>query len=196
LIELLTVMAIIAILAGLVLSVSGWAQQKAARSRAEGEIHAMSSACESYKTDNAVYPQGPSPTAMTVGSQSIPANATDSLDARKTGNPSSYVSACLYLYTQLSGDLNGDGATDTGVKAYMPFKPDALAWTTQATRTQPVKYIMDPFGYSYGYSTANLATSGSSGYNATFDLWSTAGSLKTPTPGQAGDVTVQWVKNW
>lgn len=195
LIELLTVMAVIGILAALVLSVSGWAQQKAARARAEGEIQAMSAACESYKVDNAVYPQGPG-TAMTVGSTNIAANATDSLDAKKTGNPSGYASASLYLYTQLSGDANGDGATDTGTKSYMTFKPDSLSWTTQSSRTPPVKFIMDPFGYSYGYSTAFAATSGSSGYNPTFDLWSTAGKTKTPTPGATGDVTAEWVKNW
>src|SRR5438132_9959206 len=57
LIELIVVIAIIVILAGLVLSTVGYVQKKAARSRAETEIAAMSAACESYKADNGVYPQ-------------------------------------------------------------------------------------------------------------------------------------------
>src|SRR5438093_1573360 len=52
LIELIVVIAIIVILAGLVLSTVGYVQKKAARSRAETEIAAMSAACESYKADN------------------------------------------------------------------------------------------------------------------------------------------------
>ena len=39
-----------------------------------------------------------------------------------------------------------------------------------------VTAIADPFGNSYGYSTANQADPGTAkGYNPTFDLWSTAG---------------------
>jgi len=56
LIELLVVIAIIAILAGLILSTAGGIQKKAARSRAQSEIAAMSAALESYKADNGDYP--------------------------------------------------------------------------------------------------------------------------------------------
>lgn len=59
LVELLTVVAIIGILAGLILSTSGYIQKKAARSRAEAEIAAMEAALESYKADNGAYPQAP-----------------------------------------------------------------------------------------------------------------------------------------
>jgi prepilin-type N-terminal cleavage/methylation domain-containing protein len=200
LIELLTVMAIIAILAGLVLSVSGWAQNKAARSRAEGEIKAMENACESYKTDNAVYPRGKA-TGRTVD--------TDTLDARVSGDPTAtgYKDASYYLYGQLSGDWNGDGIVNiadgagTMPKIYMTFKPDSLAWTSQASRTAPVLYIMDPFGNSYGYSTACTKweeagrTGNQLGYNPTFDLWSTAGKVSKSTAQVASDQPV-WVKNW
>src|SRR4029450_7760776 len=56
LIEVLIVIAIIIVLAGLVLSTVGYVQKKGARSRAETEIAAMSAACESYKADNGIYP--------------------------------------------------------------------------------------------------------------------------------------------
>ena len=57
LIELLVVIAVIGILAGLVLQTAGYAQKKAARSRAEAEIAALSAALENYKSDNGDYPK-------------------------------------------------------------------------------------------------------------------------------------------
>src|SRR6476469_477619 len=74
LIELIVVVGIIIVLAGLVLSTAGYARKKGARARAETEIAAMSAACESYKADNGVYPRDP--TANT---------ATDALNARAMG---------------------------------------------------------------------------------------------------------------
>jgi type II secretion system protein G len=58
LIELLIVIAIIAILAALTLNTAGFIQKKAARSRTETEIAALSAALESYKADNGDYPAG------------------------------------------------------------------------------------------------------------------------------------------
>ena len=55
-IELLIVITIIIILAALILGTVGYVQKKAARSRAEAEIAALSAACENYKADNGVYP--------------------------------------------------------------------------------------------------------------------------------------------
>src|SRR5882672_5090799 len=103
LIELLVVVSIIAVLSALVLSTAGYARKKGARARAETEIAAMSAAIESYKADNGIYPRGPA-TNTTIGTITIPANVTDSLDARTYGNPSSntnptYGETSLYLYT-------------------------------------------------------------------------------------------------
>src|SRR5258705_5205696 len=86
LIELIVVVTIITILAGLVLSTAGYARKKGARARAETEIAAMSAACESYKADNAVYPRN---------------SDSDSLDAQMSGDPTTYQAASLYLYKQL-----------------------------------------------------------------------------------------------
>ncbi len=57
LIELIVVVGIITILAGLVLSTVGYARKKGARARAETEIAAISAACENYKADLGVYPR-------------------------------------------------------------------------------------------------------------------------------------------
>src|SRR5256885_16594058 len=56
LIELLIVMAIIIVLAGLILATANYVQKKGYRSRAEAEIAAISAALENYKAGNGGYP--------------------------------------------------------------------------------------------------------------------------------------------
>src|SRR5499433_50130 len=74
LIELVLVVGIITVLAGLVLSTVGYARKKGALARAETEIAAISAACENYKADNAVYPRGNADLSSTTP------NDTDTLD--------------------------------------------------------------------------------------------------------------------
>ena len=167
LIELLVVIAIIIVLAGLILSTVGYVQKKGARSRAETEIAAMSAACESYKADNGVYPQS---------------SETDALDPSGT-DQTAIQRASLKLYEFLSGDSNDDRTADT--KSYFAFKPNQLSPTDQ---TLNVVALRDPFGNSYGYSTAK-ASGAAFGNNPTFDLWSTANA--NPATDQN-----QWIKNW
>jgi type II secretory pathway pseudopilin PulG len=176
--ELLVVIAIIIVLAGLVLTTSGYVQTRSKRSRAEAEIAALSAALENYKADNGIHP-----TDTASGS-------TNALDARTMFNPTAaqYSAASLFLYKELSGDPTGNRAP-TG-KSYFPFKPNMLLPKDQA---QAVIAIADPFGHSYGYSTANQANP-SKGYNPTFDLWSTAGTGNGPTPDPSPQE--QWIKNW
>jgi type II secretory pathway pseudopilin PulG len=171
LIELIVVIAVIIILAGLVLSTVGYVQKKGARARAETEIAAMSAACENYKADNGIYPRD---------------NTTDALDARQNFDATQtvYQNASLYLYNALFGATGGSRTPNTGAKSYFTFKPNQLSPSDQ---TQPVVFIRDPFGNSYGYSTANQADPITpKGYNPTFDLWSTANSTDPN----------QWIKNW
>jgi type II secretory pathway pseudopilin PulG len=195
LIELIVVVGVIIILTGLVLSTVGYARKKGASARAETEIAAMSAASESYKADNGVYPRGNADL-----SNRTPYD-TDKLNARTQGNPggtpcpspcpdpaapTTYSQTSFYLYTQLSGDLTGNQQA-TG-KSYFAFKPNMLSIDNSGNVTA----IKDPFGYSYGYSTANQ-TDPSKGYNPTFDLWSTAGL--TNSPPSAADQN-QWITNW
>jgi prepilin-type N-terminal cleavage/methylation domain-containing protein len=58
LLELIIVIAIIGILAGLILSTAGYIQKKGASSRAETEIAALTVALENFKADNGDYPHG------------------------------------------------------------------------------------------------------------------------------------------
>jgi prepilin-type N-terminal cleavage/methylation domain-containing protein len=56
--ELIIVIAIIAILAGLILSTAGYVQKKGASSRAQTEIAALTVALENFKADHGDYPRG------------------------------------------------------------------------------------------------------------------------------------------
>ncbi len=177
LIELILVIGIISVLAGLVLSTFGYAQRKGARARTETEIAAISAACENYKVDNGVYPNS---------------SGTDGTDGFSpwTTDLTSYEMPCRYLYGELSGDRDFDGIPDPGSRSYMTFREASLL---RANMSQPpshsnqVTAIRDPFGTSYGYSTMK-ASGGADGNNPTFDLWSIA-------DGAPGDQT-KWTKNW
>jgi prepilin-type N-terminal cleavage/methylation domain-containing protein len=175
LIELLVVIAIIIVLAGLVLSTVGFVQKKGARSRAETEIAAMSAACESYKADNGIYPTSP---------------ATNGLDPADT-DLTHYLPACQYMYGELTADRDFDGSAETGSRSYLSLKPTSLLrndMSNPPSASNQVTAIRDPFGNSYGYSTAK-ASGAAFGYNPTFDLWSTASA--NPATDQN-----QWIKNW
>ena len=169
LIELIVVVTVIVILTGLILSTVGYVQKKGARARAETEIIAISAVCESYKADNGVYPRD--------------VTTTDTLDARGAINMTNYQAASQCLYGQIAGDPDLDGVPNSNSKSYMQFKPNMLG-TDNANKVYP----RDPFGNSYGYSTANQADP-TKGYNPTFDLWSTGGLTSGADP-------TQWIKNW
>ena len=159
-VEVLVVLVIILVLAGLVLATSSYVHNKGARSRAEAEIAAMSAALENYKADNGIYP---------ASATLLPTEA----------NPANYQTASMILFRNLTGDTDNDGQPGPGT-SYMALKPNQIGGTS------PAFFVKDPFGNSYGYSTVGPI---GGGYNPTFDLWSSAGSITdTGKPG--------WIKNW
>jgi len=149
-VELLVVMSIILVLAGLILATSSYVHNKGARSRAEAEVAAMSAALENYKADNGVYP---------ASTTLLPTEA----------NPFNYQTASMILFKSLTGDTDSDGQPGPGT-SYMALKPNQIGGTS------PAFFVKDPFGNSYGYSTVG-PTGG--GYNPTFDLWSTSGGTSS-----------------
>jgi type II secretory pathway pseudopilin PulG len=205
---MLTVIAVILVLSGLLLSVNSGVQTKAARARAEGEIAAMSAACENYKADNGAYPRDAAVAAVPPAPAS--GGETDALDPRPPSvATTAYAGASLVLYQALSGNtVAAGGALTLGPgKSYYEFKPNQLSIRKDANgMITHVLFIQDPWGKSYGYSTAGakfeedyrtaLRTNPNAtrpatprGYNPTFDLWSTGGATNTTNIAKC-------VKNW
>ena len=189
LIEMLTVMAIIAILAALILAAGNGVMIKAERSRASAEIQAMGTALESYKTDNGIYPQ-----------TSISGFATNQYPSVGSTNAAGvYQQSSQLLYLSLSGQTNFLDTPVAGNKSYMAFKANQLGNATTAAGTgasaATSTYVKDPFGGSYGYSTG-YANGTTTNYpyngNGFFDLWSTAG----PNYLANQSLTNAWLSNW
>ena len=221
LIEIITAMAIIVILTGLVIQIFS-SRSGPGMSRAQGEISMLSTACESYMADFGRYPTDRIPDGIIPG-------VTDKLKPKDQFIPtaSEYVQANIFLYKELTGDKTGsgpdpDGKPEDGEPRYLKefdtkmLKSDRNA-SNQITK---VKYFQDPWGYPYGYSTAaareemlyqqELKKSGnkavrppadsSSGFNsASFDLWSTGGSRPSSQPSSNEKKELEWAKwtkNW
>lgn len=181
LVELLTVILIISILAALTLMAGQGVMTQAARSRTRAEIQAMGSALENYKIDNGIYP------AYNIG---LNQSSYSSVDGSAAGN---YRTSSQFLYQTLSGgQTNFSDTPAPGTKAYMSLKANQVDNLTAGT------YVEDPFGYSYAYNTGDPvvapASQSSPPYNGTgfYDLWSTGGSLSTTTPSP----TNTWISNW
>ena len=125
-IELLIVMAIIIVLAGLIIGTSGYVQKKGARSRAEAEIAAMSAALESYKADNGIYP---SFTASTGGGHALYQALTgDGDDA-------------------IGGSQSSTGTPPAGAKSYMSLRPNMVKPNPPNASAR----VVDPWVFDYEY---------------------------------------------
>lgn len=186
LLELLTVIAIVVVLAGLILGGMGYAQQKAASSRATGEIAALSNLLEAFKADFGDYPRmksddedgGDGGTNVTPGNSPSKANA-------------GFLAA--YLFGKQVTDTTIPVVTDWARKNSWPESGlstdsdtiDFQVPSGDTTISVAARYLIDPFGNPYGYSTKGI-------YNPTFDLWSTAGI----TTGSVDTNEPRWIKNW
>lgn len=166
LIELMTTVAIISILAALTLYAGSAIMNKGMRSRAGTEISGMANALENYKVDNGAYPAD---TNLLVPYTPVVA--------------ATYQTASATLFFALSGQTNYASSVTTSNRAYMSFKSNQVG-NPSATKS----YVKDPWGNSYGYSTGNGTTVPYSGNNF-FDIWSTGGSTSTTS-------TNSWLSNW
>jgi prepilin-type N-terminal cleavage/methylation domain-containing protein len=182
LVELLVVMAIIAILASLILMAGNAVIQKGLRSRASAEIQAISAAAEGYKSDNGIYPQ--SDGVLT------PLSPYYNYDGATTGDE--YQTNSTLLYIALTGQTNYATSPASGTKVYLP----GMKVNQIGNPTGPFSYLMDPWTHAYGYSTGGTGTA-TYPYNGNgfFDLWSTAGITQLKVSGN-NTLTNTWLSNW
>ena len=123
LIELLGVITIIGILAGLTLGAAGAVRRHGATSTAKAEVAALQAACERYFADNNLYP------------------SNTSIDPASNGAPTSYTAAGQTLFTNLVGSTTLTNAPTS--KRYFEPKPAMVSGN----------YFIDPWGYAYGYNS-------------------------------------------
>ena len=129
LIELLAVITIIGILAGLTLGAAGAVRRHGATSTAKAEVAALQAACERYFADNNLYP---------TTTNSMP-------DPSSSFAPTAYTTAGQVLFTNLLGSANLTSAPTR--KRYFEPKPSMVN-----TNGSP-NYFIDPWGYAYGYNS-------------------------------------------
>jgi prepilin-type N-terminal cleavage/methylation domain-containing protein len=191
LVEMIIVIAVVLILAGLVVIGSTAAQRNSSRTRAVSEMKSIGSFVSEYKQDNGAAPQ---------------TGDTDLLDPRVHFDPSGqdavlYQKANIDLYKAITSDAALTGIPIPNPKSYYTFPAKQLS-----IQNGKVRCIQDPYGLCYGYSTAAAKAeaeyqaqvqadpsvprpSQKQGYDPDFDLWSTAGG-KTAVQGS------KWVKKW
>lgn len=178
LIELLVVMAIIAVLAALTIGAATGVMQHAARSRATSEIAAMRTGLDAYKVDNGGYPNSDGV---------LLTNTYASYD----GSSTEYQTNSEILFQALSGRTN---YTDTtGGKSYISFRANQVGSGAGGS------YVMDPWGLSYGYSSGSSigAANYTPPYNGSnsYDLWSTGGVTYSRWSTNNA-LTNAWINNW
>jgi len=168
LVEILVVIGIIAVLAGMGLSVAKPVMEKAKKSRATAEIVAFESALERYKIDNGAYPQ----------SESSPSVEND-------GDPASdpYIDSGRVLFEALCGRKHYKEAAEGQV--YFEAKVTQVDKNSRLSNEED-SYLVDPWINAYGYRKNDADTGMNPGF---FDLWTTAGQKEI-------EQKKQWLGNW
>lgn len=153
LIEMITVMTIIVLLAGIVVGSMGYVQGRQAREKAKAQIALLSKAIEEYKLDMGGYP-GEENTDISgdVSEDLYQALFKDGYDYTNPVDPPATWDKARKIYlTQLDPRDNKQG------------------WVTKLATTAVVPAdlkILDPWGNSYRYRR------GTNAQNPDFDLWS------------------------
>jgi general secretion pathway protein G len=163
LIELMAVVTIIVILAGLVVGGLGFVTERQAKEKARVQIALLSKAIEEYKLDMGQYP-----------------GTVDNTPIAGTG-----VSAQLYqaLFKDGYDYTNPTTPPANWTKATRIYLPDLdprtskQGWVTTTTAATPTatSTIVDPWGKEYRYRKGTAAQ------NPDFDLWSTGKDVDTNT---------------
>ena len=174
LVELLTVIAIIVLLVGLTIGILGFAQSKAAKSKAEGQMQLLITGLMRYEKEYGEYPE----------------------PVDNTGKGSSGAKA---LYQALSGDgdsylvvgsaggsspSTGDVGT-TGEMFVEGLDPKANKHGLVNTEYA----LVDPFGQVWHYRKYMEDEISDPTHNRTFDIWSVSDDRK-------GENEAKWIKNW
>ena len=171
LIELMVVITIIVILAGLVLIGLGFTAEKQARSKAQLQLELIGKGLEEFKSDTGSYPA-----------------TSNSSDAASAAN-----SQLIYEKLFYEGYLNSIAATLDPTKARKIYLPELDPRSSKQGWVDPVDptaappaiaTIKDPWARPYAYRTAKNPAGAANPLtiNPEFELWSWGKDGKTNTP--------------
>lgn len=181
LIELMAVVTIIVILAGIVVGGMGFVNEKQAREKARVQIALLSKALEEYKLEMGSYPG----TSINFGG----GTATEI-----GGDYSKILYTALFYegYQYTNPATPPDNWTNKATKIFLPEldpRNNKQGWVDTTTSTTPTanQYIRDPWGNPYLYRVGTLAdgTSNKNAQNPDFDLWSKGKDGQTDTNNPA-----------
>jgi prepilin-type N-terminal cleavage/methylation domain-containing protein len=171
LIEMLAVVTIIVILAGIVITSMGFITEKQARSKASVQIALLTRALEEYKLDMGTYPATPDVASITSS----------------VGTATSATYLWLPLFKDGYDYTNPNTPPANWTKATKIYCPDLnpissnQGWVTKGTMPA-TSTIVDPWGNQYCYRSAaplTGTTPNASTLNPDFDLWSMGKDGKT-----------------
>lgn len=186
LMELMVVLAIIALLAGLTLGTFSFATKSASRNRTAAAAAAIKSGLENYKSEFGEYPE--------------PADAASTVDIQKK---TYRVGGAKMLYQAMSGDgsnaikLASGGMASNGeiedneVQNIMLKEMPASMWIKQDDEYFVIDGFRKPFQY----------TKGEDAVNSTYDLWSYGDDDENTESVAKGDKldpkkSAKWLTNW
>ncbi|HSP41253.1 MAG TPA: type II secretion system protein GspG [Luteolibacter sp.] len=153
LIELMAVVTIIVILAGIVVAGLGFVNEKQAREKANVQINLLSRAIEEYKMDMGQYPgtAANTPASGDISQQLYQALFKDGFDYTNPATPPSNWTKARTIYVP-----------------ELDPRTSKVGWVNPTTATTPPanQNIIDPWGNNYRYRK------GSNAQNPDFDLWS------------------------
>ncbi len=172
LMELMVVISLIAILAGMVLAAMPAVLNQIKRKQVKLTMKELEAGLSSYKLDNGMYPI----------------------------NPTDEIKGANVLYKFLSGDFDEDGKLDdesVGTKIYV----EGIDWNTSKNQSQQRVgknpnggyALVDPFGNQLRYLCEPPGRKNKKTRNPTYDLWSLGGAQ----PGSTATKDVsRWITNW
>ncbi|MEM9399154.1 MAG: type II secretion system protein [Verrucomicrobiota bacterium] len=179
LVELLVVLSILAVLAGMIIGTAGPIQRKARTHQTTVEIAGIELAVANFKTDQGDFPQ---------------INFIGMGNGIYEGNPDNYMETAQALFQDLcrggEPDASYDIAAEAGVTIYLTDVK-----RTQVGDPEGSSFLRDPFQKPYGYFY-DYKTQEKSLFNIVEpDIWSTTGEMEEPLDNQDA-VYLRWVKNW
>ena len=185
--ELLIVISIMALLAGLVAATAQSMNRASRAKQAVAQVAAMELGLENYKGDYGEYPEA--------------AN-----DSKKSfdGSGSYNVGGARMLYQALSGDgadaiagaeggaSNGQMGESSDGEVYLPYLDPENNTQNMVSGEGSDYWVADPFGKPYQYEKAGLDEPTN---NSTFDLWSFGPKEAGPNYNPQ-DHPETWITNW